>query len=213
MIRKVSPSKLDKDELSKVKLIPESELEEFDFSKVVVKKPWGYEYASYLGQKSSIWNLHMDKNQGTSFHCHPKKTSLIAPLSKEMVCSTLDNDYYLEVGDCIILGKGVFHRLTTVSNQKAIIMEIETPPIKTDLVRTSDAYGRERKAYESTSEMDFETDKYQYIPFDGIKKKIGEVSVSIQDDLPDKSLLKISEDYNSILINIDSNKILKIMKL
>ena len=54
----------------------------FDYSKVIVKKPWGYEYLVFENEFVAIWMLHIVRKRKTSMHCHPqKRTSLIgAPL-------------------------------------------------------------------------------------------------------------------------------------
>jgi len=49
-----------------------------DYSKIVVRKPWGYEYLTYQSKKIAVWILCLKKGQQTSMHAHPKKkTSLI----------------------------------------------------------------------------------------------------------------------------------------
>jgi hypothetical protein len=45
-------------------------------------------------------------------------------------------------------------------------MEIETPPMKGDLVRMNDSYGRENAGYENTNEYSKEFHMYDFIPFD-----------------------------------------------
>ena len=49
-----------------------------DFSNVIIKKPWGYEYLIYQTAKVAITILFIKKGHKTSMHCHlNKKTSLI----------------------------------------------------------------------------------------------------------------------------------------
>ncbi len=45
----------------------------FDYSKVIVKKPWGYEYLVFENEFVAIWMLHIVRKRKTSMHCHPKK--------------------------------------------------------------------------------------------------------------------------------------------
>ena len=46
----------------------------FDYSRVIVKKPWGYEYVVYRNLNHlSVTLLSIDYNKTTSLHCHPQK--------------------------------------------------------------------------------------------------------------------------------------------
>ena len=45
----------------------------FDYSKVIVKKPWGYEYLVFENEFVAIWMLHIVRKRKTSMHCHQKK--------------------------------------------------------------------------------------------------------------------------------------------
>ena len=50
----------------------------FDYSKVIVKKPWGYEYLVFENEFVAVWMLHIVRKRKTSMHSHPqKRTSLI----------------------------------------------------------------------------------------------------------------------------------------
>ena len=44
--------------------------------------------------------------------------------------------------------KGTFHQSAAVLDEEAILIEIESPPDKLDLVRGTDNYGREGMGYE-----------------------------------------------------------------
>ena len=44
-----------------------------DYSKLVVRKPWGYEYLTFQSKKVAVWILCLKKGQQTSMHVHPKK--------------------------------------------------------------------------------------------------------------------------------------------
>ena len=55
----------------------------------VVKKPWGYEYLAYENDHVGLWFLHIEKNQQTSMHCHPKKTTGLVLLEGEAEVSFL----------------------------------------------------------------------------------------------------------------------------
>ena len=49
------------------------ENKENHYKNIVVNKPWGYEYLAYENEYVGLWFLHIEKDQETSLHCHPKK--------------------------------------------------------------------------------------------------------------------------------------------
>jgi acetolactate synthase I/II/III large subunit len=134
-----------------------------NYSEVIVRKPWGYEYLIYQNKYVSVWILHILKKQETSMHCHPqKKTSLIV-LNGRVICKNLQNIYSRKTGESVIINKEVFHSTSNNSNKNAVIMEIESPNNKHDLLRLKDKYGREKKGYEKKSDFSVNTNNYNYI--------------------------------------------------
>lgn len=135
-------------------------------SKIVVK-PWGYEYIVFENEKTAVWLLFISKGNATSMHCHlEKKTSLII-LSGTAMSNTLDARNYLRGGDALILDKGVFHSTKVLSSEGMFLLEIESPPAKTDLVRLEDKYGREASGYEGVAEMKNESlEEHGYFYFE-----------------------------------------------
>jgi len=124
-----------------------------DYKNKVVIKPWGYEYLVFENELVAVWFLNIKKGYSTSMHCHPlKKTSLIL-LSGNAMSNTFNHRNYLRGGDAIILGMGVFHSTKSLSDEGISLLEVETPPNKTDLVRLQDRYGRESSGYEGITEM------------------------------------------------------------
>jgi len=122
----------------------------------VVIKPWGYEYLVFENECVAVWFLFIKKGYSTSMHCHPlKKTSLIL-LSGSAMSNTFNHRNYLRGGDAIILENGVFHSTKSLSEDGIYLLEVETPPNKTDLVRLQDRYGRESSGYEGVTEMQAE---------------------------------------------------------
>jgi len=138
----------------------------------VVIKPWGYEFLVFKNREVAVWLLYIVKGNATSMHCHPhKKTSLII-LSGRAVSTTFSSRNYLQGGDALILEKGVFHFTKVLSDEGAYLLEIETPPRKTDLVRIEDRYGREKSGYEGVEEMETQNLKeYNYFSFDEASKR------------------------------------------
>lgn len=117
-------------------------------NKNIVKKPWGYEYLAYENENVGLWFLHISHNQSTSMHCHPKKTTGLVVLDGEVEISFLADKRQLKSLDKVMIRRGLFHSTKALSEQGALIFEIETPVDKHDLVRLNDLYGRTSKPYE-----------------------------------------------------------------
>ena len=119
-----------------------------DFEQVIVNKPWGYEYLMYGDDAIGVWCLHINSGERTSLHCHPlKKTGLIL-LSGEAEVSFLNDSVRLSAPDKLMLRAGLFHSTRALSPEGAILIEVETPRHKTNLVRLEDKYGRRQAPYE-----------------------------------------------------------------
>ncbi|SVC12305.1 uncharacterized protein METZ01_LOCUS265159, partial [marine metagenome] len=135
----------------------------FDYSNVIVTKPWGYEYLVFENEFVAIWMLHIVRKRKTSMHCHPNKRTSLILLNGNATCSHLEGSEKLNPMEGVFIEEGVFH-LTEASSELPIdpqsengiwVMEIESPPDKTDLMRMKDEYGRVGKAYEGTKNMVF----------------------------------------------------------
>jgi len=205
MILKITSSELDNQKISETKAAINNELNDFDFSKVVVRKPWGREYLTYTGEETDIWVLYLKKDGATSMHCHPnKKTSLIV-LSGNVICSILNKGYHLKEGDIILFDKKVFHSTKAISEKGALVMELESPPNKTDLVRLKDKYGRENRGYELQNEMCFDLSEYErvFLNESDLHRKIGNMSISME-NFKEFSMferyLKLNKNLTNILI-------------
>jgi mannose-6-phosphate isomerase-like protein (cupin superfamily) len=133
-----------------------------DYKKIVVNKPWGYEYLLFENDRVAIWILCLKKDSGTSMHCHPNKKTSLTVLSGQAVTSTLDTQFLLNAMDGLFIDSGVFHSTRSASDGETFLMEIETPPNKNDLVRLKDQYGRENKTYEGQNFMSDKLADYNY---------------------------------------------------
>ena len=122
-------------------------------SKFIMKviKPWGYEYLAYDNDDVGVWILHIDEGESTSMHCHPKKDTGLIVLEGEVEISFLNNTYLKKDFDKTMLRKGLFHSSKAV-NGNAVLLEVESPKDKEDLVRLYDSYGRRFKPYEDNKE-------------------------------------------------------------
>jgi mannose-6-phosphate isomerase-like protein (cupin superfamily) len=171
MITRLYRSKSDIENLSRVRTVFSEEPDTFDYKRLVVQKPWGYEYLMYENQYVAIWMLYLKENHQTSMHAHPNKKTSLLVIKGEVMCSTLEGFMSRSAGDGLVIESSVFHSTRATSKGGAIVMEIESPPNKSDLVRLKDAYGREGTGYESVSQMSRDVDKYEYIDFHGVNPK------------------------------------------
>ena len=133
-----------------------------DYSRVVVRKPWGYEYLIYNNPFVAVWILHIKSNAQTSMHCHSSKTTSLVVLHGKAQCLTLEDSYYRGAGQAIRLGVGVFHRTKALGDNGIFVMEVESPVNKRDLIRVQDDYGREAKAYESSDWLARDLENFNY---------------------------------------------------
>ncbi|MCC6180304.1 MAG: hypothetical protein IT237_00560 [Bacteroidia bacterium] len=166
MIYKVFPSLNDFENLSRLKVESSDFANNFDYRNVVVNKPWGYEYLWFQNEKVAIWFLRVTKEQATSMHCHAKKRTSLIVLDGQVQCTTFDDKYILNPLEAVVLEPCVFHSSKAVSDEGAFIMEIETPPMKGDLIRMHDAYGRQNSGYEKSKEYSKDFHLYDFHPFE-----------------------------------------------
>jgi len=166
MVHKVYPSLNDFENLSRLKVESSDFANTFDYRNIVVNKPWGYEYLWFQNEKVAIWFLYIKKDNGTSLHCHAKKRTSLIVLDGEVQCTTLDDKYRMKTLEGIVLEPCVFHSSKAFSEDGAFIMEIETPPMKGDLVRMNDAYGRQGTGYEKTNEYSTDFNQFEFFPFE-----------------------------------------------
>jgi mannose-6-phosphate isomerase-like protein (cupin superfamily) len=166
MIYKVYPSLNDFENLSRLKVESSDFANNFDYRNIVVNKPWGYEYLWFQQEKVAIWFLRITKGQATSLHCHAKKRTSLIVLDGAIQCTTIDDKYQLNTLESVVLEPCVFHSSMATAEEGAFIMEIETPPMKGDLVRMHDAYGRQNSGYEKTNEYSTDFNAYEYYPFE-----------------------------------------------
>jgi len=176
MIHQISQKPIDQEKIDEVSNGSGAAVKESpDYSDVIVKKPWGYEYLAFENEFVAIWILQLVRKRKTSMHCHPKKKTSLIILSGEAVCRHLEGEIELDELEGVIIDRGAFHSteasselpISPVSENGIWLMEIESPPQKSDLVRLKDAYGRAGTSYEGKDNMVFE-------PLERLKFKIPE---------------------------------------
>lgn len=140
----VKPSKKDANLTGNLRVIKIADSS--SINKKIIKKPWGYEHRIYINHSLEIWKLFLDPQASTSFHCHPHKDTLLLCIQGTLNFETTSGTRKLTPGECVFIERGALHR--TSSNNTAILLEVESPPEKNDLIRIQDKYGRNRIGYE-----------------------------------------------------------------
>src|SRR3972149_11829144 len=75
----------------------------FDYSNVIVKKPWGYEYLVFKNDFVAIWMLQIMRKRKTSMHAHPNKKPGLVLLSGNAACSHSDEVIKLNSLDGVVI--------------------------------------------------------------------------------------------------------------
>lgn len=136
----------------------------FDYSKVIVKKPWGYEHLVFENEFVAIWMLQIVRKRKTSMHCHPRKKTGLILLNGFATFHHMEGTIAIDRMSAINIAAGAFHcteassdlPIHPISENGIWVLEIESPPLKKDLCRLSDAYGRAGASYEGVSHMVYE---------------------------------------------------------
>lgn len=168
MVKHIYPSSSDFENLSRLRTEVSSEANQFDYSRVVVRKPWGYEYLWHQTAAVAVWMLHLSADCATSLHCHARKRTSLIVMSGAVECSTFDDRYRLGPGQSVVLEPCVFHTTRAVSAGGAIMMEVETPPLKGDLLRFRDNFGRVGQGYEDARQYATDLAGFDYTPLQSI---------------------------------------------
>lgn len=151
MISRLSVTQLDKSYLAARQY--RATAVSVDFFKVVVNKPWGHEYLMYGNPSVEVWNLFIKHNSATSMHCHPNKKTALVILDGHANFSSLNGSMELAPMDAVVIEAGAFHSTQAASKDGVRALEFETPPMKHDLVRLEDKYGRVNEGYEGLEKM------------------------------------------------------------
>lgn len=133
---------------------------QLDLSGMLVNKPWGHEYLLTSTPLVEIWHLSLDHLKSTSTHCHPNKKTALIVLEGGALFSTLNADLKLSPLDAVVIDAGVFHATKCISKNGLKLLEVETPPMKHDLIRLKDNYGRAGMGYEGRDKMKLANGSY-----------------------------------------------------
>lgn len=113
-----------------------------------VPKPWGREYICWESQDCAIWVLEINENKSTSFHCHTEKNTGLVVLEGEVNLKLINSEYNFKALEKINIFRGRFHQSTAVGGN-AVMIEVEAPVNKKDLIRWEDSNGRKNSLYEN----------------------------------------------------------------
>ena len=174
-----------------------------NFENVIVNKPWGYEYLMYQSDKIGIWYLHIAMGKQTSLHCHPGKKTGYILLSGEAQVSFLNDSTHLKAVSKLMIREGLFHSTKAISQEGVHVIEVESPPDKTNLVRFDDAYGRKGQPYEGEEAIvPLTTDAITLLPPINGNPALYEVhgSILVVERLEDVAILRARQSDEIILI-------------
>lgn len=156
---------------------------QFDYVDVSIVKPWGSEYLLYSGLSSAVWLLEIGPGHQTSMHCHRYKSTSLVVLRGEVACSNLQGQIHLRSGDALSIEAGAFHQTRAVGGSGALVLEVETPPAKHDLLRFSDQYGRQGQGCEGRESAialpQGTTVQQEDCNISGVERHIGEYTLSM----------------------------------
>ncbi|CAA0130402.1 Uncharacterised protein [Mycolicibacterium vanbaalenii] len=142
----------------------EQEDRDLHLSEMIVK-PWGCEYRAYVDDFIDVWQLTINAGHATSMHAHPRKVTYLICLDGEGITHTLSGTTAVQPGSILQIGKGVFHSTESLGPGPLVLVEVETPRNKYDLVRLKDGYKRAGTGYEQISEaMTLKPKKLKYMP-------------------------------------------------
>lgn len=113
-----------------------------------VPKPWGREYICWESNDCAIWVLEINENKSTSFHCHTEKNTGLVVLEGEVNLKLINSEYNFKALEKINIFRGRFHQSTAVGGN-AVMIEVEAPVNKKDLIRWEDSNGRKNSLYEN----------------------------------------------------------------
>lgn len=114
----------------------------------IVSKPWGYEYIVYQNEYVAMKLLHIRQGERTSLHCHPNKSTGLVVISGTAEINFIADSRTLTAPAKQMIRRGLFHQTHAISPGGILMLEIETPVDKDDLVRLKDNYGRKDSGYE-----------------------------------------------------------------
>lgn len=179
-----------------------------------VVKPWGFEFELLANEISSVWCLYIDKHSSTSLHCHPTKKTGYLVVSGEVEIEFLSGRTTLSAGQKINFRPGLFHK-TTALTEDVLVLEIETPINKSDLLRLEDSSGRSTSEYESKKILLSEAIASKKI--ENLFKAsandrlifLGDLQLEFCEVMPGQFLTFLDKCYKSVIMILDGGLVVK----
>lgn len=113
----------------------------------LIGKPWGFEFRVYDDARVDVWMLHLAAGTRTSLHCHPgKDTCLLCVAGRGRLTTGDARSHPIAPGSVVHIERGAAHR--TSAKTDMVLVEVEMPRDKYDLVRLEDDNGRAARKYE-----------------------------------------------------------------
>lgn len=198
MIKKIKQSTLDQQYIASRPYIasPIS----VNFKSVIVNKPWGHEYLMFSNPETEVWSLSLRHQRSTSMHCHPNKRTSLVIIEGRAIFSTLNESWELLPMDTMIIDQGVFHSTQCVSKEGLRLLEFESPPMKHDLLRLEDKYGRAQKGYEGAEGMIADSKKLRLFGAKSFNqlKDIGETKLYLKKVRITKDIIKSTSKSSTL---------------
>ena len=116
----------------------------------------------FSNPETEVWSLSLRHQRSTSMHCHPNKKTTLMIIEGRALFSTLNESWELLPMDAMIIDSGVYHSTQCISKEGLKLLEFESPPMKHDLLRLEDKYGRAQKGYEGAEGMTADSKKLRF---------------------------------------------------
>ncbi len=113
-----------------------------------ISKPWGWEIEVWKTPIVAITYLNLNQGKSTSLHCHPNKRTGYIVIKGEVEVEFLAGKKQYKAGGRVNFRPCLFHRTTAISDE-VILLELESPSDKHDLIRLEDSSNRKTSVYEN----------------------------------------------------------------
>ncbi len=126
-----------------------------EFELKLVNKPWGFEFELYDNKAISIWCVSIGQEHksgylldscSTSFHMHTSKTAKVFVLEGAVQLFKNNSSLILNESSSYVLPPRTPHKLNAYHGN-SILLEVELPSNRSDIIRLTDSYGRSKNLY------------------------------------------------------------------
>ena len=126
-----------------------------EFDLTLVTKPWGFEFELFDNEAISIWCVSIGKehksgylfnSSSTSCHMHTQKTAKVLILDGAVELFVNNQPIIVNTSSPFTIPPRTPHQLQAYHGN-ALLLEVELPSNRGDIVRFSDSYGRSKSTY------------------------------------------------------------------